>query len=490
MARLTTQAGGVSIGRGVAALVGLATVMILSRMLTREDYGTYRQLWLIYFLLAPVMQLGLAQSASYFGAQLAREGRKTYIAQNGLALVVMGLLSAVTLLSSAGPISRFFGNPDLMTPLRALALFMMFALPFELSENMLVALGRAGRAGLVTAVSNIFQSAVILAAFLSRASLTGVFLYLSIFSFVRWLVATGIFLRVYRDLHVRWSWAELREQLVFSLPMGAAVMVGLLSRQMDKLIVTSHFSTERFAIYANGSYDIPLINIVTLSVTAVLVPAIVRARAIGRIDEVQRIWHGAARRVATIFYPVFAFLLIAAEPFMVLLFSKDYAASAAPFRVFLFLFPIRIAFHNGFQRALGRSRQIFIASAGAFVISLGLALVLVRVGWIGILGPAIASVAGAYFAAGYAIFDCSRELGWRWSEYFPWKTLARIMAVSLIAAAPSLAAGWLLREASVFARFLAMGLVYAGSYLALGEATRTTRVGEWLEVARDVLSQR
>ncbi|MFH1143333.1 MAG: oligosaccharide flippase family protein [Candidatus Eisenbacteria bacterium] len=490
MARLTTQAGGVSLGRGVAAAAGLATVMVLSRLLSREDYGTYRQAWLVFFLLAPIMQLGLTQSASYFCAQMDRRGRKTYVAQNGIALLVSGVLSSLVLLSFAGPISRLFGNDALITPLRAFALFPAFALPFELTENTLVAVGRAGRAGVVTAASNVLQATVTLVAFLGGASLAQVFFYLTLFALARWVAAALIFLRIYHDLSIHWNWGELREQLIFSLPMGAAVMVGLLSRQMDKLIVSSHFSTEQFAIYANGSYDIPLINIVTLSVTAVLVPAIVRARAAGDIGEVQRIWHGAARRVATLFYPVFAFLLIAAHPFMVLLFSEEYAGSAAPFRVFLFLFPIRIAFHSGFQRALGRTRQIFIASAGSFVISLAAALVLIRIEWIGFLGPAIASVLSAYFAAGYAIVDVSRTLGWRQREYFPWPTLGKIMILSLVAAVPALLAGWLLRAETALAQFLGMGFVYAAAYLILGETTRLARAREWFDVARDVLRQR
>ncbi|MBP6875972.1 MAG: oligosaccharide flippase family protein [Candidatus Eisenbacteria bacterium] len=490
MARLTTQAGGVSLGRGVAAGAGLVSVMILSRLLSREDYGTYRQIWVVYFLLAPVMELGLTQSASYFGAQLVPQRQKTYITQNSLLLLASGILTSLAVLSFAAPISRLFGNADLVEPLRAFALFFAFALPFDLTENLLVALGRAGWSGVITAASAIVQAAITLAAFLTGASITQVFVCLTIFACLRWLTLAGAFLYIYRNAFVSWNLGELREQLLFSLPMGLAVMAGLLSRQLDKVIVSSHFSTEQFAVYANGSYDIPLINIVTLSVTAVLVPAIVRAQAAGRIDEVKRIWHEAARRVATLFYPVFAFLLIAARPFMILLFSHEYADSAAPFRIFLFLFPIRIAFHSGLQRALGRTRQILVSSIAALVISLVLALVLVRVEAIGILGPAIAAMAGAYFAAAYVIVDCSRALGWSWREYFPWAALGRIMAVSLIAAAPAVAVGWLLREQSELVQLLLMGIAYLAVYLALGETTRTSRAREWIEVARDVLRQR
>ncbi|MCK4412262.1 MAG: oligosaccharide flippase family protein [Candidatus Eisenbacteria sp.] len=490
MAKLTTQAGGVSLGRGIAAVAGLATVMVLSRLLSQEDYGTYRQVWLIFFVLAPVMELGLTQSASFFGAQMQRPDRKTYLAQNSLTLLLSGILTSAALFSFAAPISNLFGNPGLIVLLRAFALFPAFTLPFNMAENTLVAVGRAGSAGLVTAIAALLQTAVTLVAFFAGASLTQVFFYLTLWAFLRWIATTAAFIYIYRDLTIRWDWPQLRGQLGFALPMGAAMMVGLLGRQMDKLIVSSYFSTERFAVYSNGSYDIPLINIVTLSVTAVLVPAIVRARVAGDVAEVQRIWHGAARRVATLFYPVFAFLLVAARPFMIVLFSEDYAESAEPFRVFLFLFPIRIAFHSGLLRALGRTKQILVASAGSFAISLVAALLLVRLPGIGFLGPAIASVLGAYFAAIYAIVDASRVLGWRRREYFPWRKLATIMAVSLIAALPTLLAGWFLRAEAAATQLIVMAVVYGGVYLLLGETTGVARTREWWQVVNDVARQR
>jgi len=73
VAKLTTQAGGVSIGRAVGTLAGLATVMVLSRLLSPADYGSYRQVWLVFFTLAPILELGVPPSVSFFGPQLARE---------------------------------------------------------------------------------------------------------------------------------------------------------------------------------------------------------------------------------------------------------------------------------------------------------------------------------------------------------------------------------------------------------------------------------
>jgi O-antigen/teichoic acid export membrane protein len=487
MAKLTTQAGGVSIGRGVAALAMLATAM---RLLSPQAYGSYRQVWLVFYTLAPVLELGVPQSVSFFGSQLAREERKTYLAQNGLALAVSGVLMGLVLVSFAPPIARLFGNPELTAPLRAFALFPVFTLSYDITEYALVTLGRAGTAGFVTSGSMLLQSAITLIGFLSGQSLSQVFLWLSLFALVRWAIALASLLYVYRDLSVHWSWPELRTQLAFALPMGAASMMGLLSRQIDKLIISSKFSPERYAVYANGSYDIPLIGVLTMSVTAVIVPAIVRARANGDDGQVRRLWHSAARRLATLFFPTAVFLFIAAEPFLILLFSAEYAESARPFRIFLLLLPMRIAFYGGFLRALGRTGPIFISSVVSLAITLVLALILVQIPGLAWLGPAIAAVIGAFWATAYTIRIALRTLGWQLRDFFPWRTLARIMGVALLSAAPAVIAGAYLRTQPVFARLAVMGCVYGGVYAALGEVTRVARVREWFEVAGDVMRQR
>ncbi|MBD3236424.1 MAG: oligosaccharide flippase family protein [Candidatus Eisenbacteria bacterium] len=490
MAKLTTQAGGVSLGRGVAALAGLATAMVLSRWLSPDDYGTYRQIWLVFFTLAPIFELGIPPSVSFFVPQLPRENLKRYFVQNGLALLVSGSLVALALLTLAEPLARLFGNPALITALRAFALFPALTLPFHMTENALVALGRAGRAGLVSGTAALLQSAVILLAFFSGASLERVFFYVSLWALLRWLCVTAGLFYGLRGQSLRWDRRELGRQLWFALPMGAAAMVGLLSRQVDKLIVSANFPPERYAIYANGSYDIPLINVLTLSVTAVLVPALVRANAAGDTAEIRRLWHGAARRMAWLFFPAFCFLFVAARPLMVFLFSPAYAESAGPFRVLLFLLPLRILFHGGFLRALGRTRPIFYASAGSLLISIVLALLLVRVRPLGFLGPAMGSVAGAYGSVLVAIHVVSRHLGWRWRDYFPWRTLGGIMAVAIAAALPTAVLAWTLRGSSALLQLLLLGGAYASVYLILGQATGAARPREWIEAIGDLLRQR
>lgn len=490
MAKLTTQAGGVSLGRGVAALTGLATAMILSRLLDEHEYGTYRQVWLVFFTLAPVLELGIPPSVSYFLPQLKRPDLKPYLVQHSTLLLVSGAVMGLGCFGLGDTVGHLFGNPDLGRQLRLFALFPALTLPFNMTENTLVALGHGGKAGLVSGGGALLQMAVIVGALTYGGTLERVFLALSIWALVRWTAAAASLYTLSRHLPFRWDFGALRTQLLFSLPMAAATMAGVLGRHLDKVVISSYFTPEQYAIYANGSYDIPLINILTLSVTAVLVPSIVRARIGGDTPEVQRLWHGGARRLAWAFFPATVGLFLLAEPFMVLLFSEKYAASAGPFRVLVLILPARIAMHSAFLRALGSTKPILRASLIALGSSLVLALALVRIEWLGLLGPAIASVTGAYLAVVYTIVVVNRILGWRWHDYLPWRTLGGMMLVALAAALPAL---WTMRamaSSSVWLQVLVPGGVYATAYLGLGWATGAAHPREWLQALTDLLRQR
>ncbi len=490
MAKLTTQAGGVTLGRGIAAVTGLVTAMILSRVMTVDNYGTYRQVWLIFFALAPILELGIPPSVSFFMPQLARDNVKTYLIQNALVLLCSGLMLGLTFFFLGGQIERLFSNPGLVQYLRAFALFPALTISFNVTENTLIALGRSGIAGLVSGSSALIQTCLILPAVLSGATLEQIFYLLSAWALLRWLISVGAFMHLSRHLKFTWNWPELRTNLTFALPIGAAMMAAVLARQMDKIIISSSFTTAQFAIYANGSYEIPLISVLTISVTAVLVPALVRAYSAKDIPEVKRLWHGSARRTAWLFFPSFIFLFIAARPLIVFLFSDKYVDSVIVFRIFLFLLPLRIALYSAFLRALGNTRAILISSLGTCLLSIVLAIILIRIHALGFTGPAIASVIASYWAAGFCINRAIKTLNWSWREFFPWQTLWAIMLVALAAAVPTIGVGYIIRGSGAIFQLVILALTYASFYLVVGELSGAARPREWIDAIRDLIERR
>ena len=85
------------------------------------------------------------------------------------------------------------------------------------------------------------------------------------------------------------DWKLIKAIFAFSIPMGLASSVGTLNGELDKLIIGKFFSTEEYAIFANASKTLP-VTILATSLTAVLLPKIVRLLKEKRYDEVVSIW--------------------------------------------------------------------------------------------------------------------------------------------------------------------------------------------------------
>ena len=66
------------------------------------------------------------------------------------------------------------------------------------------------------------------------------------------------------------SGKSMKEIIKYSAPLGIASMMGTIMLQLDKIIVSSMCTPEEFANYVNGAIEIPLIAVITGSISAVI----------------------------------------------------------------------------------------------------------------------------------------------------------------------------------------------------------------------------
>lgn len=480
--RLSTQAAMIATGRGVAMLSTLLTAAVLSRLLAPELYGTYRQLWLVYQILTPVIVLGIPMSVAFFIPQMKRVEQKAFMVQNGSVLLAGGVVAGIVLALVATPLARAFGNPELPALLPVFGLFVLCSMPFLLVDVFLVSRGQPKAAAAVSILSAVFQAIAVLVPASMGAPLSQVVTSLSIFAAFRIVILAVVFLLRFRDTPFELDLEAFRSQLRYSLPLGIAAISGTLALYIDKLIVSATFEPSVFAVYVNGSMEIPLVVIVTSSVTAVLIPAIVRDWDRGDGESVRKVWHASAAALSKVFFPLTIILFLLAEDLMVILFSDTYRASKDPFRVLLFLLPLRIAMHGGLVRALGLSRAVMTSALLTLVLGASLAFLLAR--WIGLLGPCMALVIATYVSAAYLIAVACRRTGWRLAEYFPWPTLFRIMSIAIVAGVPVVVMNVLLSGHVHWLFRVALAIVlYGGTYFGLGAATKWV---SWTDVMRPI----
>ena len=422
-----------SAGRVLGALLSLATAMVLSRLLTRAEYGTYQQIWLVYNTIAPLFILGLPAGVVYYTSQADAGGRKMIVRQTTLLLALAGLAIGAIMYCFSDALAAQFGGRSLGGLIRLFALFPVFTLPLSFVDSFLITIDKAKAAALFGILSNVVQYGAAVLPVALGAGLQAAVLALDAVAVARFAVVALIFAIATSSVASRSDSGFAARLLRYAIPLGVSGILGTVMMQLGRVIVATFCGVQEYAVYVNGATELPFVGIITGSVMSVVTPAFVRLLKDGQDEEVIRLWHSATRKVALLFFPLTAVLMVYGPDLIILLFSERYAESSSVFRIFLLLLPLRITVYGSLLMAAGKSHLILMASGLALVLSVALNLVLIPL--IGLDGAALATVAAVYLQTGWQLHWCTRLLGCRWREVFPWPALARLAIVSALAAA-------------------------------------------------------
>jgi len=414
-----------SLGRGLARIVGLVTTMVMARVLFKEDLAAYRQTFLAYATIAPILSLGVGQGMYYFlpGEKERLRGRVT----DGIAVLsIMGVLFALFIGFGGNELlAARFSNPQVARLLLWMIPFTIITLPSSVAEDVFVARDRAVLASVFGVARQLLIGAATLAPLLFWKNAQGPLIGNVVASIVMGCAAIGLMIRSVPNDSFMPSLSGIKELLVLTFPLALAGMFGAISLQLDKLIVAFLCPPEEFAVYALGAIQVPLVGVVTSAITAVMLVDMRRSIVEGNPGEALRLFRLVAEKSSYVILPMMLFLMITADTFIQYLYTSAYADSAIPFRIYLVLLPVRTVVFGSILMALGKSRFILFRS----MVTLGLnaALSILMVWEFGPWGAAVATIVTMYLWVVPACFYViSRELEKRWHDIFPFDIMARI----------------------------------------------------------------
>ena len=417
-------------GQLVAAGAAILSSAVLARLLNQADYGTYKQTLLAYGMASPLLLLALPKVLYVFIPRHPQRARGLLI-ENLLLLTVAGSIFTLALwLGGAEVLARRFNNPDLASVLRIYAPFPLFAFPALALSGCLMAYQQVRAVALFNVVGRLAAVVPILLISVFYPTPTAAIVGAVGGAIVMLLPSLWLMVRATRGTEAVVTRASTWEQLRFAAPLGLASMIGALNLSIDKLVVSALTTPEQYAIYANGAFEIPLIGIVTGSVTAVMLPDLSRLLAEGRPADALDLWKRSSLSSAVVLLPAMCLLIALAEPFIEVLYSARYLESALPFRIYLLALPARLVVFGSLMMAAGLGRVILIRAALSLVFGLGLNIILVS--WIGYMGAIIATLVVLYlWATPLNVMSIGRACGATWKEVLPFGTIGRILAVSV-----------------------------------------------------------
>jgi len=284
-----------------------------------------------------------------------------------------------------------------------------------------------------------------------------------VYAFAR-CVALVVYLRNDFKGEILVDWTCFRNQIRYAFPFGVAIVVGILQTNLHQFAVSHYFDAATLAIYSVGCLQIPIVDFIITPASSVMMVRMSERRGEGRSDGLIEMWHDMSRKLALMFVPLVALLLLNAHNIIVLLYTERYLRSVPIFMVWSTAIVLATLPTDAVLRVFAQTRFLLILNIVSLtVIALGIRWFLYR---FDLIGAVMIAVATAALSKGLALLRVKSLLRVPLGDLLPWGSLTRILIAAAAACIPTLALQNQLRL-PILAILPITGVVYLSAFLTL-----------------------
>jgi O-antigen/teichoic acid export membrane protein len=466
--------------QGLTQSAQLIIGIILVRLISKEMLGSYRQVMLVYGLIAGILTIQIENSLYYFLPKYGPEKRRDLVTQTLSVTGIISLSIGLAMFLSADIFAKHFNNPEIATLLRIFACFPFFERIVCLPSAFLISLDKALLSGLYSMLSTVLMILTVVIVFALgygiAEALWGKIVIEALFAFI------GILIMIYFSPLGQWhiNKSLLLEQLNYCWPLMAMTTIGILNLQLDGILISAYFSKEVYAVYSVGALELPVIGLFTTSISLAIMPNIVIETEKGRLLSSLNLWHESSRKSSLLIFPTFIFFLVCGYDFIVLIYTQDYSKAAWPFLIYLARLPLRVATYGVIFRAIGFTKPLFWAALLSFITNLIIGVFLLiagRHGFLSYIGPSIGTFFGTLVLVFYLLMVLCKKLEVRFAQVMRWKELGRIFGLSLFCGVLL----WLIPipTSNLFFKLLIRFIIYVGLFFTSLVLTKSLHADEW-----------
>ncbi|TLY63321.1 MAG: hypothetical protein E6K52_04175 [Gammaproteobacteria bacterium] len=434
MSGLATRAALLTLSRLANYGLMLISPIILVRLLTVADFGRYREFLLYATLLQSFAVFSINDSLLYCIPAQPHSPWRT-VRQTAVLIACASLCVVIALAAADGAMSgRLVGR--YLTPLVA---YTLLSVNLDFWEYLWLAQGRPGPVFAYTAGR---LTARILAALVTAAlthDVGKIIWALVALEGVR-LAGAAVALAILDRSRCEPQLAEpWREQLRFCLPSGLASLLAMLNRNLSNVVVARVLGAVPLAQYTIGRFGEPLVVAVRNSLSAVVLPEMVRRDRQPR-DNPMALWRRATVINTIVLFPVVVLVARYARPLTVAVFGPAYFQAALMMQIYM-LVVVRECFDFApALRALNRTRPLVESNIAALA-TCGVAL-LALVPPAGVAGAMLALVLASLVDAGWLARRTMTLYGIGLREILPWTSIGKTALAAVAACALIVSPAW------------------------------------------------
>lgn len=407
--------------------------LIITRILSLEKVGVYRQSFQVVMNAISILSFGVAMSAFYY---LSREREKRAAAIFNILLFhfFTGGLAFFALFFFPNILGNLFQSAEMTRLAPAIGVVIWIWIFSMFLETVAVANQESVLATIFIIFAQFSKTALMICAVVFFKSVEAIIYAAIIQGAIQTIILLFYLNARFPRFWTSFSFKFLREHLAYALPFGFAGILWVLQTDIHTYFVGYRFSEAEYAIYIYGCFQVPLIMMLFESVTAVLIPRMSRLQLEDDRREMIRLTARAMQKLSFFYFPLFAFMTITAQTFIITLFTRNFEASIPIFRISLLLLPFFIFVSDPIVRSYKELGK-FLVVLRIFVFTALFTALFFAIGHFGLTGIIALAVGARISELLIAESVVFYKIGAKWKDFYLLKNVGKTAIISLGAGA-------------------------------------------------------
>lgn len=422
----------ISIGRITSMLVVFAMPLILTRYLSKADYGIFSQFFTLYSALYIIFGFGLTSNLFYYYPTANKDDKEKFISNSFFLMFLMGLVALIVLLLPFVQDS-LFSDGELKEYKYFIIACVAMAIPMNIIAPIYTVRKDKLGALILPALVAVLRVGVIILCAIFFSNLYNVFTGLLVYQVCIFFLS---YIYALKFKMIKINKTILKKQLVYSLPVGLTVVLLQLSQYFDKIICISNIDSETYAVYSVAFLSIPFINQIYDSLCQVNVINMTTCYQNNDMSKVVKLYNDFVAKTLSFSTPIIFVVSLFAEEVISFLYPSNYAAAAPYFRVYTITFLFAMFGAGTVLRATGMTRFSTLSYIMGLFVSFPLTYYLIK--QYGINGAIIGAVLNQILPRSIQMMFEVKVLSSSFQEFFPWKKILEIAIISLTLILPLL----------------------------------------------------
>ena len=270
------KVGVVSSGKSIYVLSLFIMNIGLARSMGSVLFGSFQQVFMLTAVFM-ILSLGIPETMYFYLPRLTPDERPGFLGRTLLLLSFSGALTALILWFAAPRLAEIQGNPGIVTSLRLFGIYGAFLVASSFADPIFITFRRLKYLFLVNSLSGLFFILLTLWQYASGASIYSLFVVIAVFGLTKFVLSLVLLYRMRAETGIisfAGSKYSVMLQLSYSFPIALSSAVEIVSRWMDKFVISLFFGPEALGIFFVGAIEIPFVSVFLSSVFNVISPTL------------------------------------------------------------------------------------------------------------------------------------------------------------------------------------------------------------------------